>query len=216
MVQIVLRWNESTTDPLDTFLAWIEQVMHLDHVFDQSLLEKLPTSDDQSAPDDKGFALRQVTLCIEKPSGAWKITSFSMTFEIAMRFGLVAPENKVPFSLTFLYRDINGQALIDFKGSLWQNIPTSVQALRNLSAETSPIPLLMPSISTSTQYYISLPTLFGNGSKQLSTLPSSLPTVVTAAQIEVSNFFMSLSGTLSSSTIEQEPPPPSSQTLHRH
>ena len=204
LIQIVLRWVDSDPmkNPLDTFLAWIEQVMHLDQVFDKSLLNQLPASGGKDS--GSGFALRETSLSIDNTSGSWAITAFSMTFEVAMTCGLVASENRIPFGLRFSYTSTEGSPLIDFQGDLWQKVPSESLALQKLDPDSNVITPLLPSISSPTQYYISLPDLFGRKSKQLSTLPSTFPLYITAAQIEVSNQYMTLSGTVSSSTVEQD------------
>ena len=141
--------------------------------------------------NDLELHLREISITATHDD-TWHFYSFSITFELDLKWGVETEDQRVPILLKFTYL-ARKNPYIDFSGRLWQ---ADTDLLRNLNPTCAPVPALTP-ITPQPQYYISLLDMDGIDPTQKSSLQAMgriLPTTITSLQLSCNTNSVSFSG----------------------
>ena len=197
-ITMTLQWNHDD-DPLASLWLWLKTKMGLDAeasytAFDDSRKKLHPSTDTHP------LILRQVMLSLDHSSGSWAVSEFSITFKLAVSWGVVTDTSRVPFELIFTYKPsretVSGKKVpyLAFEADLWLPRTSRAIAIEKYNPHTTLIPPLEP-VQADPQYWISLPRLFTTKSGP-SNVPDWLPTALTQFNFRLSTVDIALSGTL--------------------
>ena len=209
-VTFVLRWP-AQGNPLKDLLAWIDSKSEMKE-FGGSYNSFNGTLNSWSGGKD--ILLREVCIVADSSSGAWTLTSASMTLEVDLDWGIdrnVNANGLVPFKLDFSYRSVGGYKSVDFRAALWTN-PIDITQMR--LNPTSPLyPPLMPAIALphTPVYTVSLDHLgFDDAQLQKAPIPKGVPHIMTDMQLDIATDQLYFTTTLASNvpTIGEVPTVP--------
>ena len=106
-VDMYMQWNH-TSDPLSSFWSWLKDELKIDKTFSDPEKQYGTFASSRDGMRDKdetsSLVLREIRLSLDH-DGSWSLRSFSITFELAVNWGISAakPEARVPVQLSFTY-----------------------------------------------------------------------------------------------------------------
>lgn len=189
-LDLAFQWDEDNVPNVGDFLKWIASNAGFS---DQGKWDSFATVTGNILPK-----LRQVTMSLNYDAtgqGSFNFdTAFSLTLESDLDFGIDSPTARVPARLVFTYRSGGDtSSSVSFRGDIWPYVSPQMLEYDQLNANALFASRMVPN-TADPQYYFSLAALTDDTMR--GSLPSFIPTRITALSFEIDNESVGISGTM--------------------